>query len=519
MAAAVAACTFIGRDKVEQCSSDADCRASPLAQKAGITAVCLESLCVEGPPPSDRIPCTLNADCAGIPEPSTCGPGYCVPILDPKVCPQFAGDGAGYKENDAVIVGVYMFNPAGSRARSALDLAARQLALKQPSPRLIPVLCGKGEVTGNAVAAIEHLRRIRAPVVIGEFETSELEKLLPTARGTGSSDPHSVAIWSTLPSHSSVQPPALTTDGLYAFLVDDMVRTQGGFQSVIDRAVERARDLVDAGAFSHRLIVGETPEAKALADALVGAGVNVDGVLLGSGGNRIDVAPLYEFKPDYRSLAAQLRDVRVIVGVGGDEIVKGVVSAVEATAGAQRPIYVVASRGKLNTTELTNMVATSPLVKPRLFGVDFGGDRDALGTFFKEAARFGAVPLAQSHDIYYDALHVAALASVAAARARGPSQSKLTASDMAGGLRALGDPNEPRITPTDYAQTINGLRSTGKASFAGTTGVWRFDDNLVRRGMGVSMFCFDRATTPTLNLYQDPSYDAGASDASCAPAR
>jgi hypothetical protein len=528
LGAALAACSLIGTTGVKQCETPDDCKTSPLAANPDITVLCQNGLCVEGPAPVDAgTPCTKNSECAGQSTPSTCGAGnLCVAIEDPEVCPDLLPPRTTYHQDDnAVIVGVYMFDPKGSRGRAAVQLAAEQLATKQTRPRIIPLLCSKNvsKTSNRAKAVIEHLRRLRAPLVIGEFEQSDFTDLLGTAKGTAA-EGHRVAMWSTLTSHGSVREPALPSDGLYRFLVDDMSSTRVAFQSVIDRAVARAK-LLDATLVSpilHRFLVSKTPEAEALASALEADNVQVDGVPIGGGGARIQVLPSYENPNEkYDNLAAEIRapNPRVIVAIGAREIMNPLVSNIDKLGGSSPAVYVVGTRAKLETGVMQDLTDRIPTFRRRFFGVDFAGDSTALDKFYADVDDVGGQPFTRSYDMLYDAMHVVALAAAAADRSRDPGTAgpKLTAGDLAFGLGALADPSQPRVNVTNYGGAgLETLRNTGRVSFEGTTGVWRFDDAGSRIDMGASMYCFG-TTGASLIYYQDPSFDAGPSDAACAP--
>jgi hypothetical protein len=524
-----AGCTLLGSRDVVQCTRDEDC---PEARP-----VCAARLCsarvgvidagqdVESPLPQ----CSRTAECPQS-VPTLCVEGRCrearsqaCPVLLPAGSQNHTGDGA-------LVIGVYLQSPVSNYARRALELALDQITIALPEPRISALLCAKpaDATRDGAVQVIEHLGALKIPLLVGDLETSELVRVLNTARA------NDVAVWSTLGNHTSVQPPALAAGDAYRFLLDELYGTRGAYQVALDHAITRAAELPDADLASGArvaMVVSNTPEATALANALASAdGVTVQGETLASlGPNRFirrEVPPYFE-RPDgdyAQAIAAVVQHLpHVVIGIGGEEIVRSVVLGIENNWGASsKPVYLLSSRAKYNANDLVTFAGPAgATARARLIGVDFAGDVENHASFVSAGA-------AQNHsfhvwgfDIFYDAMYGVALSTVLAHADRtvrstpGEPLPPLTAKDLMKALDSLGDAGENAspvgIGTSELRTAIELLRQGTRVQFRGTTGPWQLETESGTRRMGASLFCFPPGTS-TLSFYIDPGapLDAGA---------
>lgn len=521
-ALAAAACTLLGSRDVIQCRTDGDC--------PSIRPVCSESLCVAGNvTTTDAAPdvdaaspaCARTEDCDQSQLAQLCVAGTCRRATD-TACPVLLPADSSYRQDGAIVVGVYVSDPFDVVAKRAVELALSEIDTVLQRPKLVALVCGKGASLdkNTAEAALTHLAGLQVPLVYGQFESSELGKIVLRAVD------QEIAVWSTLANVASL-PATSDSKGLYRFLLADLAGTAGAYQKTLDEALVRAAAFADAGGpiASPRvaLVVNETAEARALADALTtpGMGLTVEGQAIAThpGFTKLVVQSMFDvpsanYQPTFSQLASSLRP-HVVLAIGGDEMVQKIVTGTETNWGAaERPVWIVSSRSKYNANDLVNLTSR-PAFRARFLGVDFSGDK-ANHDAFVSAAQAKSSPLpVQAFDHLYDATYAVAYAAVAADRDRAQPTDRVAAKDLLRGLEVLAPPDDGAAVVVNgaraFATGITAVRQGTKIRLVGTTGPWTFDAAHVTRRMGASLFCF-RPGTSQLSYYVDPSAagDAGA---------
>lgn len=521
----LASCTLLGVRDVIQCESDSDCPAA--------RATCAGGLCVAkgGKIPEadagDEVPCTTTNECPQENAPMMCIDGMCARATTPA-CPVLLPADSTYREDRVVLVGVYLSSPGDSPARMVVQLALDEINRNLAGTRVAALLCEKRAPLSalSARDALMHLGKLHVPLVIGDFETSEI-------RSTGAlSEEQRISIWSTLGNHATVRPdvsPYFRT----SYLVDELDALHDAFQAVVDGAVVRAGE-VNGEPIAHPVVAiaaaVQTPEVSALANHLAST-LEVNGLA-----DQLTVIPLESaFEPspsrDNRAAISTIlaQNPHVIVALGGDEILKEVVPAIEATSGAFAPVYVVGTRAKHNINDLVTLATQSkrPNFRARLFGVDFGGARLAHLGFTSSATTLTGTVLAGSFDYFYDAMYAAAYSAVYAAHAREGRAGPLTGEELTTGLTSVahGDASaiEVAVGEDSLFSGAHDINLGLAVRFTGITGEWIIDPlSRARRGMGSSVFCFKpkakdvgSATPAALEYYFQPdeAFDGGCATA------
>lgn len=521
-ALAVAACTLLGSRDVIQCRKDADC--------PSVRPVCSESLCVAGSVSSvdsgtdadaAAPACARTEDCDQSQLPTLCVAGACRAATG-TACPVLLPADSSYRQDGAIVVGVYVSDPLEPVAKRAVELALSEIDTVLQRPKIVALVCGKGASLdkNTAEATLTHLTALQVPLVVGQFETSELGKIVLRAVD------QDIAVWSTLANVASL-PTTADSKGHYRFFLDELKSTASAYQKALDEGLARAQTFADAGAPiaspKVAMIVSDTAEANALANALtaVADGLQVEGQPIAThpGFKKLVVPPMFEqpgtsYQPTFSELASTIQP-HVVIAIGGDEIVQKIVTGTETNWGAAaRPVWILSSRAKYNGNELVNLTSR-PAFRARMLGVDFFGDRTNHAAFVS-AAKAKSSPFATyAFDHLYDAMYAVAYAGVVADHARAQPTAPIAANDLLAGLEMLAPPEDSGAVLVNgagaFSTGVTTLRQGTKIRFVGTTGPWTFDAAHVTRKMGTSLFCFTPGTSQ-LSYYVDPAAvgDAGA---------
>lgn len=519
LALAVAACTFLGSRDVIQCQKDTDC---PSARP-----MCSENLCVassvtavdSGPAVDGEAgapDCTRTDDCDQSQLPQLCVAQKCRPATGPA-CPLLLPADASYRQDGAIVVGVYVSDPLDVIGKRAVELALSEIDAVLQRPKLVALVCGKGASLDKNTAqnALGHLADLQVPLVIGQFESSELGKIVLQAVD------RDVAVWSTLANTSSL-PTTGDSKGLYRFFLDELKSTVPAYQSALDQALARAETLAGGPIASPKvsLVVSETAESRSLADALTAAagGLQIGGQPIAShpGFEKISVQAIFDqpstsYQPTFSKLASTSQP-NVVLALGGDEMVQKIISGTETNWGAAaRPVWIVSSRAKYNANDLVNLTSR-PGFRARLLGVDFSGDTTNHDAFVAAAQAKSSPFAVHAFDHLYDAMFAVAYAAVAADRGRAQPTARITAKDMLDGLAMLAPPEDGAAVLVNgsgaFPTGVTALRQNTKIRVIGTTGPWTFDEAHVTRRMGSSFFCFKNGTSQ-IAYYVDPAAASG----------
>ncbi len=519
LALAVAACTLLGSRDVIQCRTDGDC--------PSVRPVCSESLCVAGSvstadagsdADATAPACTRTEDCDQSQLATLCVAGTCRPATGPA-CPVLLPADSSYRQDGAIVVGVYLSDPLDFVGKRAVELALSDIDAVLQRPKLVALVCGKGTSLdkNTAEGALTHLAGLQVPLVVGQFETSELGKIVLRAVD------QDIAVWSTLSNVSSL-PTTADSKGLYRFFLDELKSTSSAYQKALDEALVRVQTLADAGAPiaspKVTMIVSDTAEAKALADVLTAAsgGLSVEGQPIANhpGFEKLSVQPIFEApQTSYQPIVTELASTHpnVVIAIGGDEIVQKIIVGTENQGGSERPVWIVSSRAKYNVKDLVNL--TMQKFRTRLLGVDFSGDKANHDAFLTEAKSKSSPFAVYAFDHLYDSMFAVAYAAVAADRDRAQPSARIAAKDLLRGLEMLAPPDDDAAVQVNgagaFATGVTTLRQGTKIRYVGTTGPWTFDPAHVTRRMGTSLFCFGPGSSQ-LSYYVDPAAagDAGA---------
>jgi hypothetical protein len=507
---AIASCTLLGSREIRQCETDEQCRVNEKPGLINARVACIDRLCSPRPldaggdvvvdaGPDGAIPCTNGCP---VDPPSICVEGKCTTLLS-DACPRLPNSQYRdvYQEDGALLIGVYVFQPlsAGAEVRS-IEAAIQHINDQlPPQTRLAAVFCEKKSKLsmGTAQAAVDHLASRKVPLVIGQFEASELQTL----------ETQGLTVWSTLGNSPA---PALQGRPEYRFLVDELKKLAPGFGPALTEAVSRAETVHATSPLPNlkiRMVVSDQEEARLLAEALESSGLPI----LGGTTDYARVSPQLksEFEtalPDNGTTQKNLVEAlpHVIIAIGGDEV-GTLITKVEATMGADvwplgtpRPIWVVTTRTKFNANALAAVPAVpTSLLRGRLIGVDFGGDRAKLATLLGALA---GVKHAGSQDHLYDAMYAVTFAAMRAQHNRGTPRGAYGATELMRGLdEILQEPTTPDVVPVSGAfglgSAVEGVQNGRTVHFVGTTGPWLFPSSsrVSRRNMGTSYFCFDPA--------------------------
>lgn len=503
----VASCTLLGTREIRQCDVDDDCVASPLNQRG--PPQCIDHLCSarqtalppEAEPPDtgpletgpDAPPqgCKKSAECTD--QGQICVSGACRTLVtaDDGPCPLLANNGVvnSYREDGALIVGIYVFDPKSLGAEvKAAEAALQKVNESLPkASQISAVFCSKADklAKGSAQSAINHLDGLGVPLLVGQLEATELAAV----------DPKKLALWSTLGNL-----PTLHGNPKVRLLVDELQKLRPGYTAALAEAAVRA-DKLHATTFGTNvkitLVTNGQSESTLLVDRL-----EAEEPLLQAGQSNYARATV-ELKPDFETLGtAQNGGVaqavvaalpQIIIAVGGDELIT-LMTNVEGPLGwpvaSKRPVWVLNTRGKFTAKALSTLASTGTL-RTRVIGVDFGGD--SANQIAYRAVIPAGVAQAGSFDNIYDAMFVTSFASSRAFFTRGAAATALTGADLSRGLDEVLRPSGSSDLVMDavgqYPPTATGVATGKTLFFTGTTGPWLFADGS-RRDMGTSYYCF-----------------------------
>lgn len=512
----VASCTLLGSREVRQCDLDDDCAASPLNQLG--PAQCIDHLCAtrhtplptEAEPPDTGPPeagpdapapgCKKSADCTD--QDQICVGGACKALVTGEggPCPLLANNGVvnSYREDGALIVGLYVFDPKSLGAEvKAAEAALQKVNESLPkASQISAVFCSKADklAKGSAQAAINHLDGLGVPLLVGQLEATELVAI----------DTKRLAVWSTLGNLPTVQ-----GNTKIRLLVDELQKLRPGYTAALAEAALRADKLhgVTFGTgVKVALVTNGQSESTLLVDRL-----EADEPLLQAGQSNYARSGV-ELKPDFETLgvppnlavaqALVAALPQIIIAVGGDEVIT-LMTYVEGPQGwpatGKRPVWVLSTRGKYTAKALSTLASTGTL-RTRVIGVDFSGNR-ANQLAYRALVPAG-VAQAGSFDNLYDAMFVTSFAAGRALFTRGAGKAALTGADLTRGLDEVLKPSGSSDLTMDavgqYAPTATGVATGKTVYFTGTTGPWVFPDG--SRRMDTSYYCFHG---PELNYYVD----------------
>ena len=240
----VASCTLLGTREIRQCDVDDDCAASPLNQLG--PPQCIDHLCAtrqtslppEAEPPDtgptetggpDAPPqgCKRSVDCTD--QNQICVSGACETLVtaDDGPCPLLANNGVvnSYREDGALVVGIYVFDPKSLGAE--VKAAEARVATGQPDtavgePDLGRLLLeGRQVREGQRAGGDQPPRRARrSRSLVGQFEATELAAV----------DPKRLALWSTLGNL-----PTLQGTAKIRLLVDELQKLRPGYTAALVR--------------------------------------------------------------------------------------------------------------------------------------------------------------------------------------------------------------------------------------------------------------------------------------------
>jgi hypothetical protein len=511
IAAVLTSCSLLGSRDITQCASDDDCKVNDSPTVGNPRVACVEGLCAprtatsavdaSDAPPDVVTKCTITKDCPVVPA-SICLNGTCTELVKKDVCTRVATSEQYpnvYREDGALLVGVYGYSPLSNVAlvtsvQAALDDI--NAAVPKNVLRVSALFCEKKSKLDQGLAAknaIGHLASLKVPLIVGQFEASELREL----------DAKGLTVWSTLGNDTAS---AASDD--YRFLVDELKTTASGFQAAVDLALVR---LSNPAAPKVLMVVADQTEMGPLADAVAAQ-------LVIPNGGTLEVLPT-KVPSEYEAPSTDNLEVRkaiiaaqprVIIGIGGDEIAKLLDKIENPGAGEgiwptgptppPRPMWVVGARLKFAASTLQlarqKLAGNYPLHR-RVIGVDFGGNRDHF------LARDIGGDNPGSYDNAYDAMFTVAFAALRARNTK--KDGPLTGAELAKGfdeiLQPPGAPSE--VLAIDGAKAVAGavagIQSGLPVHFIGMTGPWLFPPvggKRTRRGtMGVSYFCFKKGAT------------------------
>ncbi len=534
IAIAIASCTLLGSRDLVQCATDGDCRDSK-ASAPNNPAVCVDQLCqrraADGGPVIDpeggpdvildsSIPdtagdCVLRIDCK---KPDhLCVDRKCQPLIDAKggICQVLnTASPPAYLQEGAPIIGIYTFSPlSGLPWVKAADKALEEINLVLPKERRITaVFCNKRERIGftSAQNTIDFLAKLKVPLVLGQFEASEL----------GVINPKGLAVWSTLGNLPALQQgssDAGSPDGggpskdggvPFRFLVDEIQNLTPAFEAALDEAAIRADKITGATlaeTIKIAIVRNEQLENKFLANRL-----ETEIARLGATQSQPVEAGTIESSfeapaaPNNATLIGQLKNNQpdVIIALGGDEIA-GLIQSLETPGGGgwlvttPRPVWVVGTRAKFSVNILAALTQTT--LRARIIGVDLSGDRPNHDAY---RGKLPTVLHAGSFDHIYDAVYAFAFASERAhfnrpAGAPPPGAAELTrAFDEV--FQPFGSAGADVSSAGEFTKGVNAIGGGLTISFSGGTGPFVFSTEGGRtRRMGQSYFCFKRGTGPS----------------------
>lgn len=531
IAVAIASCTLLGSRDIEQCDTAADCvGAKVTASSPGVAAICVDHLCaapgaeagapateggadaIADAPPDTSKGCVLRRDCTTPGD--LCVDGTCVPLVDAPggVCQVLnTASTPAYLEEGAPIIGIYTFAPGSSLpALKAADKALQEINIDLPKERRITaVFCNKRERIGltSAQAAIDFLAKRKIPLVLGQFEASEL----------GAIDPKGLAVWSTLGNLPGLQQAA--ADGgapsdagvvPYRFLVDEIQTLAPAFEGALDEAAKRAdkiRAINPPESIKIAIVRNEQTETGLLADRLV------DEIALLQAGSSVrvvvsQIASAFDAPgaPDNSTLINELKGGNppatqpdVIIALGGDEIT-GLMRELEGLGGwpaaSPRPVWVVGTRAKFAVGVFGDLpLATLVNLRTRFIGVDFSGDRANHDAY---RLKLPAVQHAGSFDHVYDAVYAAAFASERAHFGRSAGAGPISGADLTRAFDdvflPLGSAGADLTGAGEFVKGVTAIETGLTISFKGATGPFLFstDGGRTRRMGAPSYFCFKR---------------------------
>lgn len=415
------------------------------------------------------------------------------------------------------VFGVYLPDPFNGGMRAAVEQAIVLFENAYPEQKLLAVLCAKGDGDPKS-DVVDHFKNLRVPLVLGQFESKQLQDLLEPARAGG------VTLWSTLGNTPPLQQLKDGTgqDLVYRFLLDEIRNLK--VPLALDAAGARYRasylgsdgGTSPPGGYRVALLVDDAPESALLATALTSNPLTVSGEMATI---KQFAVPATGSSAVYETEALKVRDgfganmpPHIVVSIGGDRLLSTTGQTPDAMLPAieklwttpERPIHVLLSRTKQNVVLLRNFMKSSASLRRRIIGVDFGGDRLNYDRFRTDGE-------GNTDEIYADHLYDATLAVGFAAvaaygkRAEPMPAVPLSSSELREGLGLLDGTATEEVRLDESGGVARGaalLRTGRKIRYVGTTGAWSFDDAGVTRRMGTSFYCF-RNGTDVVNVYVD----------------
>jgi len=514
---AIVSCTLLGDREIVQCNVDDDCKGSKATAGVGHPPRCVDHLCArineaadagDALPPNDTgtdapvILCKTTKGCPQNKGETICVDGECKPFGNTEVCKRVISPNAAHTDDGALLIGVYAYAAANGSATKIVQNALETInASPVKKPKIAALVCDKLGIRANdsAPKVLAYLDSLKIPIVIGQFESTELNLT------------SNVAVWSTLGTFQASAVDAGSQDASDLrprFLTDELQSLAPAYPAALTQAIANADALAGTalGASLKIAVVSTSaPETTALADKIA-AGYTGPGTvvvdktlpsLFDTSGKESEVDTIVG------AIRAQSPRPHVIALVGGDEVLT-FITRLEQTWGPvgspQRPVYVVTSRMKFNATKLNVFVPEA--MRPRIIGVDFEGDPTRLQQI--------AIPTvgAQEHlawGILHDSIYAAAFAAIRVNFERKNNELPFTAAELTRGLDAVFQSDGMSVTGaaplTDGVFTH--VNNGGTIKFAGVSGAWAFPgpDRRFRR-TEQSYFCYP-SNQSVLQTYLD----------------